>query len=79
MQVSQETVSGVLNVFVNSIVSKAPRYVYIPTSEEEPLRVVNKFKQIAELSGVIGAIDSSHIPIIAPSVDNRKGFHFINM
>ena len=41
------------------------------------------FQQIAGMSKVVGAVDGSHIPMIAPAYDeyayvNRKQFHSIN-
>ena len=83
MQVSQATVSRMLTVFVNAIASDAPRYIYIPRSEEY-LRAVNEFKLVAGLHRVVGAIDGSLVPIIALSADeyvyvNRKRFHSINI
>ena len=46
-------------------------------------RIKAKFMEIAGIPGVIGAIDGTHIKIIAPSQDedvfvNRKKFHSIN-
>ena len=43
-----------------------------------------QFYSLGRCPGVIGTIDGTHIPIIAPSEDehlfiNRKGFHCINV
>ena len=43
-----------------------------------------QFYSLGRFPGVIGAIDGTRIPIIAPSEDehlfvNRKGFHSINV
>ena len=45
---------------------------------------ISDFQQIAEMRKVVGAVDGSHIPTIAPAYDeyafvNRKQFHSINM
>ena len=42
------------------------------------------FFSVAGFPGVLGCVDGTHIPIIAPSVDeyayvNRKNFHSINV
>ena len=70
VQVSQATLSRVLNVFVNSIVSKASRYVYIPRSEEERLRVVYKFKQAAGSPVVVG-LPMAHIYLLLPNLQTN--------
>ena len=84
MHVFQPTVSRVLSDFVNSIVSKASQFIYVPRSKSEILGVISDFQAISGLPKVIGAVDGSHIPMIAPFVDeyayvNRKQFHSINM
>ena len=43
-----------------------------------------KFFSVAGFPGVLGCVDGTHIPIMAPSVDNyayvnRKNFHSINV
>ena len=45
---------------------------------------ISYFQQIAGMPKVVGAVDGSHIPMIAPAYDeyayvNRKQFHSINM
>ena len=84
MHVSQPTVSRVLSDFVNSIVSKASQFIYMPRSAFEISGVISDFQAISGLPKVIGVVDGSHIPMIAPSVDeyayvNRKQFHSINI
>ena len=72
-----------LYVFVDAMVQKASHYIYMP-KKEESLRVFEDFEQVSYLPRVIGAIDGSHIRIIAPSEDeyayvNRKRYHSINI
>ena len=69
MHVTQPTVSRVLSAFVNSIVSKASQYIYMPRNETEVSRAVSDFHQISVVPMVLGAIDEPHIPMIAPSID----------
>ncbi|CAI5678493.1 unnamed protein product [Oreochromis niloticus] len=58
-------------------------HVVLPPGE--PTRFIKEgFHKIAGFPGVIGCIDGTHIPIIAPSVNegdyvNRKSFHSINV
>ena len=47
-------------------------------------RANREFYNVAEFPGVIGCVDGSHIPIIAPHQDeyayvNQKNFHSINV
>ena len=72
-----------MSVFVDAMVKKASHYIYMP-KKEEILRLLEDFEQVSCLPRVIGAIDGSHICIIAPSEDeyayvNRKRYHSINI
>ena len=56
----------------------------MPRSREEVAKTKHNFYQLAGFPGVIGCIDGSHIPIVAPPEDefvfiNGKGFHSINI
>ena len=80
LKVAQPTVSKKLTQFMNSITTKASGYIYMPRSREEVAKTKHDFYQLAGFPGVIGCIDGSHIPIVAPQEDefvffNRKGFH----
>ena len=84
MHVYQPTVSRVASDFVNSIVSKASQFIYMPRSASEISGAISGFQTISGLSKVIGAVDGSHIPMIAPSVEEyayvyRQQFHSINV
>ena len=84
MHVSEPTVSRVASDFVNSVVSKASQFIFMPKSASEILGAISDFQAISGLPKVIGAVDGSHIPMIAPSVDeyayvNQKQFHSINV
>ena len=85
LQASQPTVSRILSQFLNSMLKRGPQFIYMPRTAAETSRVKNEFYQVAGFSGVLGAIDGSHIPIIAPPGDdekayvNRKNFHSINL
>ena len=84
MHVSQPTVSRVFSSFVNSIVSKASQFIHMPRNEMEIAKNISDLQQIAGIPKVVGAVDGSHIPMIAPTYGeyayvNRKQFYSINM
>ncbi|KAG8181030.1 hypothetical protein JTE90_024776 [Oedothorax gibbosus] len=63
-------------------------YIYFPSSPQELAQIKLDFYQYCQLPGVIGAIDCTHVAIIAPPDDdhhmernfvNRKNFHSINV
>ncbi|XP_063316983.1 putative nuclease HARBI1 [Pelmatolapia mariae] len=60
-------------------------YSFVVFPGHRPTRFIKEgFHKIAGFPGVIGCIDGTHIPIIAPSVNegdyvNRKSFHSINV
>ncbi len=59
------------------------RFIDFPTTPHIIQQKQTQFMQIAGFPGVVGAIDGTHIKIIAPSVNenvyvNRKRYHSIN-
>ena len=83
INVSHPTVSKVLSNFMDSLISKKESFIYIPNDSDE-VTSKQQFYSLARFPGIIGAIDGSHVPIIAPKKDehlfvNRKNFHFINV
>ena len=83
INVAQSTVSCTLSRFMDSLLSKKKEFIYMPDSvyaEESKLQ----FYLLGRFPSVIGAIDETHIPIIAPAEDehlfvNRRGFHSLNV
>ena len=66
------------------MVRMAPNFIYMPSNSNEILRTKKEFCEVAGFPGVIGCIDGSHIPIIAPHQDkfayvNSKKFHSVNI
>ncbi|KAG8189392.1 hypothetical protein JTE90_021894 [Oedothorax gibbosus] len=66
----------------------AAEYIYFPSSPQELAQIKLDFYQYCQLPGVIGAIDCTHVAIIAPPDDdhhmernfvNRKNLHSINV
>ena len=67
--VSQPVVSKVLSQFVDAMVKVSEKFIYMPRNQDEKDAVKSGFYKAAGFPGVIGCIDGSHIPIIAPSED----------
>ncbi|KAK0142288.1 putative nuclease HARBI1 [Merluccius polli] len=60
-----------------------PSFIRFPLDNQQLHRIKANFMAIAGMPGVVGAIDGTHIKIIAPSKDedvfvNRKKVHSIN-
>ena len=85
LNASQPTVSKFLTKFVNAMIKVGSQFIYMPKNAADIVKVKNEFHQIAGFPGVLGCVDGSHIPIIAPSGEdeyayvNRKKFHSINI
>ena len=83
LNVSQPAVSVILGAFLDSMLKKAGQFIYMPRTLEERRTTKQKLYDVAGFTGVLGLIDGTHIPIIAPHENeyefvNRKGFHSIN-
>ena len=65
VEVSQQCVSKLLSAFTSAIVSKASRFIHMPTSADGLESLKTGFYQVAKVPGVVGCIDGTHIPIIA--------------
>ena len=84
LEVSQPTVSKTLSLFTDTMANKAKDFVYMPRNRMEEDKVKADFHAVAGFPGVLGCVDGTHIPIIAPYVDefayvNRKKFHSLNI
>ena len=83
LNVSQPTVSVVLSSFLDSMIKSAGKFIYMPRNAAEAFAIKRKLYDVAGFPGILGLIDGTQIPIIAPSENeneyvNRKGFHSIN-
>ena len=83
---SQQTISRIIKetVYALSDVHVLRRFIQFPRTQQETNVKQREFRQIAGLSGVIGAIDGTHIKILAPKefeaeYVNRKKQHSINV
>ena len=62
---------------------KTKQFIYMPRNHIEE-KIKREFFQVAQFPGRIGCVDGTHIPIIAPLIDNcayviSKNFHSINV
>jgi hypothetical protein len=81
---SQQSVSKIITSVSNILADKARNEIKMPTGILQLQQTMSDFHAVAGFPQVIGAIDSSHIPIKAPSEDelifvNRKKYHSLNV
>ena len=62
----------------------AKHFIRMPVLAEEKAKTKMELYEVAGFPGILGCLDCTHIPIIAPADDeysyvNRKGFHSINV
>ena len=84
LEVTQPTVSKVMSQFVDAITAKASKYTYMPRNRKEVAKIKNDVYIVTGFPGIVGCVDGSHIPIVAPHQDefvnvNRKGFHSLHI
>ena len=75
VQVSQPRVSKILTSFSDSMVKLAPKFIFMPPTRANIFETKHNFYQVAGFPGVIGCIDGSYIPIVAPHEDE---FAYVN-
>ena len=76
------TAMNLKDEFCSALLMSANDFIKFPKGEAETKRAIQAFQEISCFPQVVGAIDGSHIPIIAPKIDpndyyNRKQFHSI--
>jgi hypothetical protein len=81
--IHKSTVKKCLYDVVNAINRKAKDYICMP-NDIEANEIAAQFKEVCKLPQVIGCIDGTHIPILAPADGyrdfiNRKGWTSYNM
>ncbi len=80
---AKSTACGIVLDFCKAIIKSGLRDVYIKwPSHSRMEKLASEFQAIRGIPFVVGAIDGSHIPIIAANLNhtdyfNRKGFHSI--
>lgn len=86
MGMTQQSASKVIAETLNALMAPAfiSRFIRFPRLQHDIQQNQEDFRQIANFPGVIGAIDGTHIRIIAPreyeaEYINRKNYHSINV
>ena len=59
--------------FCSCIAQRAGRYIKFPSNEREAIIAIEKFSESCKLTQVIGAIDATHVEIVAPE-DNPSDY-----
>lgn len=80
---SQPSVSRIIKECCDQTLTFAPSVIDFPDTIEKLNHIKQKYSEIAGLDSVVGAVDGTHVPIIAPkdnepSYVNRKLIHSIN-
>ena len=80
-----QPVSRAINQTINALSRPQilQQFIRFPLDIQQLHRIKDNFREIAAMPGVVGAIDGTHMKIIAPSKDedvfvNRKKVHSIN-
>ncbi|XP_062598054.1 putative nuclease HARBI1 [Saccostrea cucullata] len=81
--ISQPKVSRVISRVVSALDLRLQN-INFPTSEQDIIKTKTQFYNLANFPGVIGAVDGTLIPILAPKDDEyvyvcRKGYHALNV
>ena len=82
--IDKSTVSRVINDVTQALISKQPRFIKWPLTNNECATIKNVLYLWGWFPCVIGCFDGAHIRLQAPSQHknnyaNRKGFHSINV
>lgn len=82
---SQPTVSKIVSQVTPLIIQNlSEEWIVFPINREQVIQIKERFMEKTGFPGVIGAVDCTHIPILAPQVQehnylNRKGYHSKNV
>lgn len=85
ISISQPAVSRAISVVTHAIIQRLGNdFVKFPSTIHEKNAIKGRFMEATGFPGVIGAIDCTHIAILAPHEEehnylNRKGFHSKNV
>ncbi|XP_023312303.1 putative nuclease HARBI1, partial [Anoplophora glabripennis] len=80
-----QVVSRVVHEVATSIITElGNQWIHFPTTNEEKNNLKARFMEKTGFPGVIGAIDCTHVAILAPAQEehnylNRKGYHSKNV
>ena len=83
--ISNGSLSTVIHSVAKALCRRVRQFIKFPESNDELAKTKQGFYVLKEFPNVIGAIDGTHVEILAPSKDievdyvNRKGRHSINV
>lgn len=83
-EMSTASVCRFVKRIATAIASTTPHHIHFP-DQQETEAIINDFFRIAQLPGVIGCIDGTHIKIKSPGGEDaeryrcRKGFMSLNV
>ena len=62
--------------FCSEMLRLAPRYIHFPRSRRETAEAIEQFEVFCQcrILQVLGALDGTHIPIVAPNVDGKADY-----
>lgn len=85
LSMGQTTVSKCIGEISDLIVQHLSNtWIQFPVTREAKLAIKTKFMETRQFPGVIGAVDCTHVAILAPRLEehnylNRKGYHSKNI
>jgi len=82
--VTQSSVCRAIDRVSKALCDIVGNFIMVPTEQSELLKIKVAFSDVVGFPNVVGAIDCTHIPLVAPkhnedSYVNRKGGHSINV
>ena len=74
--VAKSTAVQITREFCSEMLRLAPRYIHFPRSRRETTEAIEQFKAFCQgrIPQVLGALDGTHIPIVAPNVDGKADY-----
>lgn len=84
ISISQQSVSNCVREVASLLTHHLAQIIQFPTTIEQKQLLKNEFFRKYHFPGVIGAIDCTHVRILAPREEehnylNRKGYHSLNV
>ena len=76
LAVGKSTAVQITREFCSEMLRLAPRYIHFPRSRRETVEAIRQFKVFCQyrIPQVFGALDGTHIPIVALNVDGNADY-----